>query len=456
MPAEWLRRHPWLAAWLSFLPVAVLRAGTIAEDDTLWQTSTGLRELATRSLVRTDILTWTREGHPWIQNSWAYNLLDGLAYQVGGLGAVSLVGSLFVMLTAGAIILLARELGASPAATALIMLFGSPFWVIYLNARPHVVDYAATGACLLLVRRIGQGRRPAGAVGLIAVICVAWTNLHPAVPVAVAAIGAAAGAHLVRREWAAMWWTGAAGIAAALAGLVNPYGWEVYLQGSRIARISRGSIIEWSAPEWDKPGTMLVVALCVAGTVAMLRRREWALGAALFTLTAMSLVYMRFGGHALMLAIPALAVRYAPFLDRVWRRYRPVLLAGLAAYSAVAAVAMSHPGRLYEPSFPVALVDKIPANCLLLSQSDISGLVSLRRPDVRPAVDGRVEVHGIDGLYAIAYWTADEEPLKSWIPQAGCSLMKSSSNGAAWLAKQPDWQLLDRNDRWVLYVRKRG
>ena len=63
-------RGPWLLAWLAVVPIVALRAGTLAESDTFWQTRTGELILDLGRLPTADPFSWTAAGHPWTVNSW--------------------------------------------------------------------------------------------------------------------------------------------------------------------------------------------------------------------------------------------------------------------------------------------------------------------------------------------------------------------------------------------------
>src|SRR6266851_1035467 len=78
-------RHPWLLAWLAFLPVAVMRAGVLSEADTFWEIRTGLITLSHRALPAVDSFSWTMHGEPYTLNSWGFNVLIAIAYRLGGL-----------------------------------------------------------------------------------------------------------------------------------------------------------------------------------------------------------------------------------------------------------------------------------------------------------------------------------------------------------------------------------
>src|SRR4051812_22123521 len=78
-------RLPWILAWLTILPLAVLRAGLLAETDTFWQVRTGLLTIEQRAIPRMDTFSWTAHGEAWTLNSWGYNVVVGAAYRVAGL-----------------------------------------------------------------------------------------------------------------------------------------------------------------------------------------------------------------------------------------------------------------------------------------------------------------------------------------------------------------------------------
>ena len=57
-------RGPWLLAWLAVAPIVALRAGTLAESDTFWQTRTGELILDLGRLPTADLFSWTHRRAP--------------------------------------------------------------------------------------------------------------------------------------------------------------------------------------------------------------------------------------------------------------------------------------------------------------------------------------------------------------------------------------------------------
>ena len=68
----------WMLAWLAFLPVVVLRAGTLAEADTFWQIRTGEWILDHHSIPRTDPFSFTAAGRHWFPHEWLAEVLLAL------------------------------------------------------------------------------------------------------------------------------------------------------------------------------------------------------------------------------------------------------------------------------------------------------------------------------------------------------------------------------------------
>ena len=71
----------------------MVRAQVLAEADTFWQTRTGQLILDTGRLPGTDPFSWTAAGRPWRPNSWAFDVVLGLAYRAGELTGVRARGS---------------------------------------------------------------------------------------------------------------------------------------------------------------------------------------------------------------------------------------------------------------------------------------------------------------------------------------------------------------------------
>lgn len=152
----------WFLAWLAFLPVTVARAGTLAEPDTFWQVRTGLLTITNRAIPTVDPFSWTAYGKPWTLNSWGFNVLIAGAYRLAGLPGVAWACAGLATVAGGLVLLLARQLGASPPVAGALLVLSWPFLVSWLTARPQLVDYIGVLLLAILMPRIAACGIPFG------------------------------------------------------------------------------------------------------------------------------------------------------------------------------------------------------------------------------------------------------------------------------------------------------
>ena len=252
-------RGPWLLAWLAVAPIVALRAGTLAESDTFWQTRTGELILDLGRLPTADPFSWTAAGHPWTVNSWGFDVLLAWAYRSGGLPGVALAGAVLAFLAAGLVLLVARRLGAGPLAATVVVQGAALALLTFLSVRPQLVDYCVIPVLVLLTRGVTRpaAQLPARLVGLGA-LATAWVNLHSTAVMGVPLLAAAAVATAVWRP-AALGRVGAALAVYTLGVMVNPAGPQILTQAVTVARESTGVITEtpcssrWSpSPRWAR------------------------------------------------------------------------------------------------------------------------------------------------------------------------------------------------------------
>jgi len=239
-------QHPairsWQLAWLAFLPLVVFRAGVLAEADTFWQIRIGQLIVAHHAIPGTDTFSWTVYGRPYFQNSWGFDVLLAIGYRLGGLpGAVWLCSAITLGIAALALVL-ARALGASPAASAAALFVAAAPLTIWLSARPQLVDYAAVLALVIVLRRVELGRGRIGSVALAGLLTMTWINLHASALLAVAITVASAALLAVSRRGAGWRYAAAAAVATAVACLGNPYGIGVLHQAVQVRGAAVASI----------------------------------------------------------------------------------------------------------------------------------------------------------------------------------------------------------------------
>jgi hypothetical protein len=455
-----IRRYvPWLLAWLGALPLAVGRAGALADSDTFWQIRTGQLVLRTGHIPATDPFSWTAYGRPWHPNSWAFDVLLALAYRPGHrLVGVALVGVGLAMLAVAAQLVLAARLGANPIAAGLMVLPAAPVTIAWFAVRPQLVDYAAVPVLLALaeVAVTAPRRRAARVLAGIAVVQAAWVNLHASAPLGIALTGCAgAAAFLADRDLPR---AAAPAVAATLGTLANPYGWRVLAQGLDVHGSSTGLINEWKPIDLTEPVMALTILLGLLTVGVVARRRWWRPAAVLLALVVAGIAVRRFQPILAACAIPVLAAALDTPAARRWAADRRAMLRlGAAAlvvtYTAVAAVAVPHLGRV---GFPPAPVAALPAGCRLFNSYHLGGIVILLRPDVPVSLDSRNDVYGRRDVMATAE-IINEPGGGARLAALGvdCVLVRPASALGRELAGDPGWREVARHPDAAAYIRQK-
>jgi len=455
-------RQTWILAWLAFLPLVIFRAGILSEGDTFWQIRIGQLILAHHAIPATDTFSWTAHGTPYFQNSWGFDVLLAVAYRVAGLPGVAL---LCAVITAGIVALalaVARTLGASAAAAAVVFFLSLPLLAGWLSARPQLVDYAAVLALALLLRGIERGRGRWGAAALAGLLTATWINLHAAALLAVAVAAASAVLLLLLARRDARWrYAAAAALAAAAGCLANPHGIGVLHQANQVHADSTQLVTEWMPFDPANVVQDLTLAAGIAALIIAWRRREAVMGAALVICMAGSIQAVRLLPFVVILAMPVLA-SFASNPPAPMRRYlvsRRVMLQrggalGFAALVALAVTSLTHIGRPEPATYPVTVVAAIPHGCRLFTNDLIGAYVILARPDVPVSLDTR------NNLYGPKLLIAEERVLHGWgnpaqgLAGARCVLTPRGYGLARQLRHDRQWQVRATDQIAILYVRR--
>ena len=457
------RARPWLLAWLAFVPVAVLRAGTLAEGDTFWEIRGGLLTLSHQAIPRVDSFTWTVHGKPWTLNSWGFDVVLAVAYRIGGLPAVAWASAALAMMVAGMVLLLARCLGASPQVAGWLLLLGSPLLIEWLSARPQLADYIAVPVLVMLLRRITDGRDRVRSIMAVGILSVGWVNLHAASLLGVVIAGACAVLLLARRASRGNgWWCVAAGAAALAGSLLNPYGLGVLAQAGQVQSAASGLIVEWRAFD---PASPMQLSMFITGLTALVlaaRRGDAVLTGALGVPAAGSVVVIRFLPFLVLLGLPIIAgalsrtshpavLRYARSRRVMFRRCGS---AGMAAFAALAALSLTHIGRPDPAIYPVPIVKDIPPRCKVFTSDLLGGFVILQRPDAPVSLDSRFDLYGRQRVLADVRALQGRGNPVSELTGAGCVLVPPTSGLASQLHRDPAWQVRASGAAAILFVRR--
>lgn len=229
--------------------------GPIANPDLPWHLAVGRRIAATWAVPRSDFLSWTMAGHPWVDPEWGSQLIFHALDRAGGNGALwAFKCAEFAVLIA----LLAAMLRLWAMSDAWIGLAAPAFTGAlfpFIDARPETwtLLLVLLQFYLLERRRLGALRVRRGALlAGHAVLYAVWANLHPGFPVGLALCACYGAGEAVREKRGVPlpFLLAAAGLAGTL---LNPYGPGLYAvfpaHWKELSSIRR-LIIEWAPPNF--------------------------------------------------------------------------------------------------------------------------------------------------------------------------------------------------------------
>ena len=451
---------PWLVAWLVFLPVVLLRAGSLGETDTFWEIRTGLLTIQQGSIPTVDPFSWMIHGQPWTLNSWGFNVAIAAFYRLAGLPGVALACALLVAAVGAMVLLLAHRLSASPVVTATLLVLASPLLIGWLSARPQLVDYLGVLVLTMLMRSLVEGRASARGLLAMGVLTVVWVNLHAGVLLGVAIVAAITVMAFARRRTRdRSGWCLAALITVAASSLINPYGIGLVGQTVRVKGASTGIIDEWAHLDLTNPTQMIMMVLGLAALVVAVRRRDTAFAGALGVAVLGSMNAIRILPILVLLALPVLAAfaSQRPVLGYLHSRrlvLAPGAMAGMVALLWLTVPSVGHIGRPDPAIYPTRVLQDIPRNCRLFNSYLLGGFVLLERPDVPVSLDSRNDLYGAERVAANAGLLRGQGDIEKGLSGAGCVLIRPDAGLAQRLRESSQWELKSSEPAAALFLRR--
>jgi hypothetical protein len=437
------------------------RHGLLNDPGTSWHLRLGRDILATGSVPRFDTLTFTHEHDPWVDQSWAFDVL--LATVVNSWGWSGTIG-LAALGLAALYATLARGLirdGTSPIVAIVVALLAAAIGGIHFLIRPHLCTFALV---YLTFRACQKQHEKAGwRIAPVPIYTAILANLHGgfvALPliVATAGLGHAISGPWDRARWRELGKFAGVFVASVLAALLNPYGFGLYRHVAKLLFSSgvTSLIIEYQPAPFGKPEAealeWVLLALIALPVVSSRRIDRYHLAHVLVWLH-LALTSIRNAPFFAMAAAPALAVLIdgLPILYRQsWKSEgrRPIwALAATMAVVLLMAVGVELGGFDTKkwPLPALATLNAQPAWAHLFHEQDWGGLIAAECQPTRPTyVDDRFELFGkeaiveyVDVLSGGPAWddVRDRDRIELvWLrPERGL---------AKRLRKEPGWDLL--------------
>ena len=255
---------------LVFCAIGALLFAAFAPDTVVgdtWMSLVSGREIVDHGLPHVDHLTVYGAGKTWTDQQWLAHLVLYGSERLGGLGLVTLVSGLSVLLAYGISLVVVRARGATTRATLLVfvvVLFAAP-WTWTVRAQVLVLPLFAAVVALAVDARDGLRRRSWLAIPILLV----WGNLHGSAFLGASIVSAVGVLELVRRRRALQ--AAAFAVAPWLALLVTPYGPVATVRYYRLLLVDPPFADVVS--EWDRPGigwATIAFGILLIGAVILL------------------------------------------------------------------------------------------------------------------------------------------------------------------------------------------
>jgi hypothetical protein len=452
---------------IALFAVTAFSPRVLGDGDTWSHLATGEWMIAHGAVPRADPFSHSMPGAPWTAHEWLSEILMTLAFRCGGWSGVALMTA---AAAAGAALIMGLRLGRDLAGTALGVTFalGVALWLPNLLARPHVLTLPLAAAWT--VGLIDARERDAAPPLWLAFLMILWSNMHGGFVFGLALIApfgveAAADARGEARLAALRGWT-LFGVAATVAALINPYGYQALVFPFRLMGVENLSrISEWQPQDFGRIGPMEIALLLLLGFALTRPMATPPVRAALVAgLLAMALQHAR---HAQLLGLVAPLLLARPIADAIGAPRprgappdvaRVALTASVVAALAISALRIAEPvARVDGPAAPISALAAVPADLRakpVLNDYSFGGY--LIWSGVRPFIDGRADMYGgaMLGLYreiVAGDRAAVEETLSRY--RIAWTIFAPDDEITSVLDRTPGWRRLYADGVAVVHVR---
>jgi hypothetical protein len=448
------------------------RTGFLNDPGTFWHLRLGREILRTHDVPRSDMLTFTRDHAPWVDQSWAFDVALALVVDHAGWTAAVAATALLLAAIYG---VLARGLlndGLAPVVVVLVSVMATGIGSVHFLLRPHLVTLALVLWTLRACQR--QHERGGWAIAVVPLLMVPWANIHGGFLAGPLIVLTAGLGHAVSGPLDADRRTAVARFAVVfalccLAPLVNPYGIGLYRHVGHLLVTSgvtdlideyqpipfgkaNGRVMEW-----------VVLALVAVPSLSARRVERYSLVHTLVWLH-LALGSIRHAPLFALAAAPALGQTLAGLplaaqqlgrLGQRWTAWTAAVVV-LVAIAAAAGLPLGSFSRKVWPLDALAVINRQPVASRLFHEQDWGGMIEAQcNPPRRAFVDDRFELFGrqaivdyVDALQGGPTWDAvrDRERIALvWVrPERGL---------ARRLASDPTWRELHRDAVSVLFAR---
>ena len=430
------------------------------DGDTWWHLAAGDWMLAHRAVPTRDLFTYTFAGQAWNAHEWLSEVLMALSFKAAGWSGLHILFGLAFGATAAIIAFaLRRRMDFMPALLAALL--GLACVSSSLLARPHLL---ALPLLALWLAGLTEARaRDAAPPFWLALVMMAWANLHGSFAFGLALAAALAGEAIIgseERAKAARQWSPFL-FASLVAALVTPQGLEGLLFPFKLLGMpGLAGVGEWAPSDVGHLSPFLLALLAMIFVLAQgVVRLPMTRAALLALLTYLALSHVRhvmlFGIAAPLLCASAMGEAWPPAVET----NRSRIAGGAAALAAMLLL-----GRLLYPAVrsedhvtPQAALAAVPESLRrepVLNAYDYGGYLIFK--GTRVFIDGRTDLFPADFLKNDDRLNAgDRAAIAATLSRyhVAWTIYPAGSPTVAVLDHLPDWHRLHTDANAVVHIK---
>jgi hypothetical protein len=296
--------------------------------DFWWHLKAGEIIVATRSIPRTDLFSFTAAGHPFILQNWLVEVIYYATYRTGGLALLVALNAMLLLAALLPAYHLCREATDRVKLSVVSALLPAVLLLYFGSVRSQVFSFALFSAFYWVLSQYHQRKR--NLLWTLPLMMILWVNLHGAFVLGLGLIVlflcCEAGRRFVygdrpdtlsHRELGGL---GLILILTVMTTLVNPETYRIYAYIRDVATnpASRALVLEWQPPRINEPegvvlfyGPFFITLLVLLGAVRKPKLVDLAL---VLTFSILGLSAVRNGVWFALISAPVLA-RYLPTVD---------------------------------------------------------------------------------------------------------------------------------------------
>lgn len=467
----WRTGWVWAACGVGIALIGLHLLTGLINNDTFWHETTGQWILTHHAIPYRDPFSWSVRGTPWVAQEWLWEVGLALSWHVWALWGVTLYAWAPAWLMWPVMVATYRRAGGRSPWVLLPLAAGIDIALVHVwPARPEGATYLAFALLLYILTRVRQGEAR-WAWALIPLTGL-WANFHSSFILAPLFVAI----ELVLSFWSTRWGRivnvalppasrrtlGLAFLGSLIAGALNPHGWHLYSYAVSMSthNVMRNVIVEWASPNFHLPIYTLIFALG-AGLLVW----TWATTEDLplwWVIYAGGLIYgfldsQRFLPYvcvALPLMVAVLPMRWAPSI-RFPRSHGVTLSLALLAVVVSQWPANNIARSIQQGGAPVGAVNYYAGHAhggRIFNQYAMGDYLIYRH--IPPYIDGRADIYTQTPVWSayLALTSLQQAPEPyfrshhiQWV------IIAPHTPLSAWLETQPEWHLVYRSARALLW-----